>query len=53
VPLPNLNWLVCLDHRHTGSNIAGKDETLGLVSVSRIKAPRLSVSSRSNSNFDD
>jgi hypothetical protein len=29
-----------------------KDENLGLVSVSRLKAPRLSVSSRSRSSFE-
>jgi hypothetical protein len=33
--------------------ISGKDKTLGLVSVSRLKEPRLSVLSRYHSNFDD
>ena len=37
---------------HQTKGTSGKDETLGLVSVSRLKAPRLSISSQSRSHFD-
>ena len=37
--------------RHTVLLATVKDESLGLVSVSRLKVPRLSVSSRSRTKF--
>ena len=54
-PFPQLcEHTVHLPDNHSpwqGACASVKDESLGLVSVSRLRAPRLSVSSRSRSNF--
>ena len=42
---------LCVKFQPSGKTTPVKDESLGLVSVSRLKVPRLSVSSRSRTKF--